>query len=309
MTDTYNDLLSEELGNSAWDMLKKEATSMTPTQYATTAADIAGIFDPTPCSDAAALVLSAAQGDGLGVLLSLASMIPYAGDALAKPAKIAKYAPKTAKILGSILSVGGTLVKSGGKFVKGGREALENAGVTLKKVAELRKKALDKVKQAMLDAKNKVPGNKDCEKLVGKKGEKRRLQMAGENGKNGEWVGGKQPADGNGTLKFNNEIELPDGRKVSEIDYKNGGADFENYVEGGKHDLWEVTGNAKTDGDALTNMMREKNPSWDPPDKDLYTLHHFEDGQVGYVPTVLHDRRIGGAAHTGANSMMNNKLF
>ncbi|WP_308915779.1 hypothetical protein [Jannaschia sp. LMIT008] len=42
-----------------------------------------------------------------------------------------------------------------------------------------------------------------------------------------------------------------------------------------------------------------------------YVLHHFEDGQVGYVPQTIHDngRGYSGASHTGANSIMDNDLF
>jgi len=56
-------------------------------------------------------------------------------------------------------------------------------------------------------------------------------------------------------------------------------------------------------------MIRETNPSYEPPDKELFTLHHFEDGSVGYVPQVIHDRDQMGVAHTGGNSMTNNQLF
>jgi len=70
MTDTYNDALKDQLGKNVWDQLASEAKSMSKLEYATVTADIAGIFDPTPASDGAALVLSAIQGDGLGVLLS-----------------------------------------------------------------------------------------------------------------------------------------------------------------------------------------------------------------------------------------------
>ncbi len=53
------------------------------------AADVAGIFDPTPISDGVSGVLSLGKGDFLGAGLSVASMVPYLGDAVAKPAKFA----------------------------------------------------------------------------------------------------------------------------------------------------------------------------------------------------------------------------
>ena len=70
-----------------------------------------------------------------------------------------------------------------------------------------------------------------------------------------------------------------------------------------------MTGSAKTDGDALLAQMRETNPHRQPPDASEFTLHHFEDGSVGYVPQVIHDRSMDGVVHTGGNSMINNQLF
>ena len=56
-------------------------------EAAQTAADVAGIFDPTPTSDAVSAGISIARGDWLGAGLSAVSMIPYLGDAVAKPIK------------------------------------------------------------------------------------------------------------------------------------------------------------------------------------------------------------------------------
>ena len=51
-------------------------------------ADLAGIFDPTPISDGVAAGIDLSEGDLAGAGLSLLSMIPYVGDAVAKPVKI-----------------------------------------------------------------------------------------------------------------------------------------------------------------------------------------------------------------------------
>ncbi len=53
-------------------------------------ADLAGIVDPTPISDGTSGTISLFKGDLGAAGLSVASMIPYAGDALAKPAKVFK---------------------------------------------------------------------------------------------------------------------------------------------------------------------------------------------------------------------------
>ena len=302
MTDAYNDALSEQLKKNVWDRLKSEAANMSPIEYASVTADIAGIFDPTPTSDAAGLVLSAVQLDALGVLLSVGSMVPYAGDAVAKPLKIAKRAPKTAKALEAVLNAGDNLAKAGANVLK-------RSGLSLGQVALARKKALARVQQAMLDARKKLPGCEDC-LLVGAKGEQRLLQMP-RKGKNGKWntPDGEAPAAGTGSFEFAAPKKLPDGREVTEIKFRNGTPVFDDYVNGPKYDLWEVSGDAKIDGDRLSAMMRETNPNWQPPSSKDYVLHHFENGQVGYVPRVIHDRAIGGVGHTGGNSMINNQLF
>lgn len=56
-------------------------------EMAGTAADVAGMVDPTPASDLIGAGLSLRKGDFLGAGLSVASMVPYLGDALAKPVK------------------------------------------------------------------------------------------------------------------------------------------------------------------------------------------------------------------------------
>ncbi|MFD0345731.1 hypothetical protein ACFQ0M_05840 [Kitasatospora aburaviensis] len=53
-----------------------------------------GIFDPTPISDGASGVVSLFRGDWMGAGLSVAAMVPYVGDAAAKPAKLAKLLAK-----------------------------------------------------------------------------------------------------------------------------------------------------------------------------------------------------------------------
>lgn len=303
MSDAYNDALAEQTKKNVWDRLKSEAAGMTPTEYASVVADVAGIFDPTPISDGVGLVLAVAQGDALGAALSLGSMVPYVGDALAKPMKIAKHAPETAKALEAML-------KAGDELASAGQAALKQAGLSLEQVAAARTQALKTVQQAMLDARQRVPNCMSC-KLVGSAGEQRVLQMPTQSA-NGKWTStatGDAPPTGNGVFGFSEPRTLPDGRQVSEIPFKNGAPDFDAYVEGGKHQLWEVSGNADIDGARLQAMMRQQNPAWTAPDPKQYVLHHLEDGSVGYVPRVLHDKAKGGVGHTGGNSMINNQLF
>jgi hypothetical protein len=303
MTDTYNNALSEQLRKNVWDTLEREAKSMSPLDVATTMTDITGIFDPTPLSDGAGFILSAVQGDGLGAALSLGSMIPYAGDALAKPLKFAKKAPQTAKALEAFLHASDNLAMAG-------QAALKRAGLSLEQVGAARKQALAKVQQAMLDVKVHKTGCVECG-LVGAKGQNRSLHMP-HTGNNGKWktTTGEQPMDGNGMFEFHQERTVPDGRKVKEIEFRNGTPNFDNYVEGKKYNLWEVSGNADVDARELRKMMHETDANWTAPSRKDFVLHHFEDGQVGYIPRNIHDIfPFNGVAHTGGNSMINNKLF
>lgn len=192
MTDAYQDALQEQAKKSLWDTLAQEAKGMSKLEVASLTADVAGIFDPTPACDVAGGLLSLAQGDLLGVGLSVASFIPYAGDALAKPLKIAKRAPRTAKLIEKLLLRGDNLAKAG-------RAALEQT-FKLSEVAAARRKALARVQQAMLDARNRVPGCEDCAKLVDVDGTRRMLQLPASGG---TWktLDGTQPASGSGVFK------------------------------------------------------------------------------------------------------------
>ena len=63
-------------------------------EAAKAAADLAGIVDPTPASDLVSMGMSIAERDWVGALLSGVSFVPYLGDALSKPIKLAGQAVK-----------------------------------------------------------------------------------------------------------------------------------------------------------------------------------------------------------------------
>jgi hypothetical protein len=63
-------------------------------ELAASAADVAGMVDPTPVSDLIGAGLAVRKGDWFGAGMSVASMVPYVGDALAKPAKAVRAAKK-----------------------------------------------------------------------------------------------------------------------------------------------------------------------------------------------------------------------
>ena len=64
-----------------------EADSELKWEMAGAAADAAGLVDPTPASDLVGAGLSLRKGDLWGAALSTVSMVPYLGDAVAKPVK------------------------------------------------------------------------------------------------------------------------------------------------------------------------------------------------------------------------------
>ena len=272
-----------------------EARNMPNVQRVQLAADIAGIFDPTPTSDAVGAITSGLQGDWLGVGLSLVGMVPYIGDT-GKIGKIARIAPRTGRALESLLRMSDNMAAAG-------RSALQAAGLGLDQVAAARRQATERVRAAMRQARNGNPNCRDCRRL----GRQRTSRMP-DNGPNGQWRGGVKPEDGNGVFEFAEPKTLPDGTVVDSIEFRDGFPVFDDYVAGGRHQLWEMTGEAGADARALTRQLRETNPGYRPPGQG-YTLHHFEDGSVGYVPSTIHNTGQGGVAHTGGASITNNDLF
>lgn len=90
---------------------------------AKTAADVAGLVDPTPISDTIAAGMALSDGDIAGAGLSLISWIPYLGDAVAKPIKGARTTARVAKLM----------------------RLLEKANERLKKALDAIKKIRDKI--------------------------------------------------------------------------------------------------------------------------------------------------------------------
>jgi len=80
-------------------------------EAAKTAADVAGLIDPTPISDTIAAGMALSDGDFLGAGLNLVSWIPYLGDAVAKPIKGTRAAAKIAKLMDKLAGLKGKLKK------------------------------------------------------------------------------------------------------------------------------------------------------------------------------------------------------
>lgn len=298
MTEEYNKALNDQLEANIWDTLKQEATSLKPAEYAQLTADIAGIFDPSPISDTAGLGLSLWNGDWLGAGISVVGYVPYLGDTL-KPVKIALLAPRTAKAIEGFMRAGDNLAKAG-------KEVLEQT-FNLKQVAAARQTAAKKVREAIMRCRNN-PNSRACKGVLNKNGKPIGAKMPASDSTKGKWIDSNgnridQPADGNG--KFRVDAKDPVTGEVTPVDieWKDGFPDYGPHVNGEKLEIWEVTGNMHKDETQFAEMMRAKDPNWDPP--EYSTLHHFEDGTVGYVPRNIHS----GVNHTGGRAITDNDLF
>ncbi len=81
-------------------------------EMAQAAVDVAGIIDPTPISDGISASMSLYKGDLIGAGLSLVSMVPFVGDALAKAVKGPRTAARIAKLETKILALTARLNKA-----------------------------------------------------------------------------------------------------------------------------------------------------------------------------------------------------
>ena len=260
-------------------------------QAAKLTADITGIGDPTPASDGISLSMSVAEGDWLGAFLSGVSFIPYAGDAFAKPMKMARATKTIAKIES--------------------------------KAAALAKQVAHYKSQAKPIARRKVAAAKERARRA-KEAATRYVDdlKCGHCKKSGNTFGTQTPATGRwgpngGGAKGNSRWTSDDG-SVS-LDYKEGYPDFSTskppslHTDGGGKVEIAMEGNSK-DFTAARNAMREKidDPKW-PGVKGKkapngYTWHHKEDGTtMELVRTDVHDKAVSGAAHTGGASIVSGK--
>ncbi|OON62785.1 hypothetical protein B0920_04955 [Massilia sp. KIM] len=100
-------------------------------EMAASAADLTGIVDPTPASDIVGASIAIYKGDWIGAGLSLASMIPYAGDALAKPVKAGRATKRLAALraqLSDLNEKAETLRKAEKRLAGTDAKAIERAG-------------------------------------------------------------------------------------------------------------------------------------------------------------------------------------
>ena len=118
-------LEAEKEANGLLDNLNEEAVL----NGIELAADVAGIADPTPISDAIAAGIALKRGDWIGAGLSVVSWVPWLGDAIAKPVKGSRMVKRTAVLAAKMKKA----ADKARKAAKQRAEALKRAKERLKK--------------------------------------------------------------------------------------------------------------------------------------------------------------------------------
>lgn len=253
------------------------------------AIDLAGIVDPTPISDAISLARSAAGGDWISAGLSVVSMLPYAGDAIAKPLKGAKI---TEKILNLKKRIADNAVKARQVVIN----SLKKDAAIIR--AERAKKKGEEISKELTQL---------CPMEVNRYGThspKQGWKQGGERG-NGPW----NPKESGLRPDKIKKIESVTGGKP--VQFKDGYPDFSEYTykaEGldGKSISGEVevqlseTGNRSADIKLANGAMAKKLGLDKFKEPEGYTWHHTEDGTtMQLVPSNLHNN----VPHSGGVSL------
>jgi len=269
--------------------LEKDLADLTKSnewQATKSAADIAGIIDPTPTSDAISFGMSVAEGDWVGAFLSGVSFIPYLGDAVAKPVKIAR----ATKAIVAIERRAAAIAKQINHLKSVAYKTAQRKMAAAAERARRAKEAGERYAKAMKCKKCPKPANRFGTPLPS----------------TGKWKGEK-----------GNSRWTSDDGSVS-LDYKEGYPDFSTSKPKSVAGEVEIDMRGKgSDFTAARNQMREKreNPKWPGNGKnapDGYTWHHKEDGTtMQLVRTDVHDKRISrggsGASHGGGESIVSGK--
>ncbi|MCF6253008.1 MAG: HNH endonuclease [Methylococcaceae bacterium] len=236
------------------------------------ALDVAGIADPTPISDGLSGLMSLARGDFIGAGLSLVSMVPYAGDALAKTTKGARLTAKIAKLEKNIVSaIAATKAAKASIASKAIREARSAAA---KVKLAIKRKTCTTCSIASNPFGTRLPG--DGNWINGTKG-------------NGDWM----PDLSSSRTKEINKIT--GGKPVK---FKNGYPDFSDYSE--KTVKIDMRGNHGSD---FTQANKAAGYNGTP--KGM-TWHHHQDGiTMQLVPKKLHNE----VPHTGGVSIVTDKGY
>ena len=255
-------------------------------ELAQAAIDVAGIVDPTPISDVIGAGFSLLRGDFIGAGLSLVSIIPYAGDALAKTAKGARAAKKINDLRKRILALkkGVSASIAATSLAKKVAQKTAAAAVRAKRVANAAKKAA-KAKR--------IPGCKPPGNRFGTSSPK----------KYGKWSNPKDPANSNWIpdpkSKRGKAILKASGGKP--IKFKNGYPDFSPFAK--KKVQIDMQGDHYYDF-KKANKAAGFGDTAKPP-KGM-TWHHHEDGTTMLlIPKDINNK----VSHTGGASIVKDKGY
>ena len=251
-----------------------------------TAADLAGIVDPTPTSDALSMGMSIAEGDWVGAFLSGVSFVPYLGDTIAKPIKLARASKTVMAIERKAAALARTIDHYKSAAIRIAQRKMAAAAERARRAMEAGKRYAESMKCGK------------CPKVSNRFG----TQLP----KSGTWKGEK------GNSRWTNE----DG-SVS-LDYKEGYPDFATsdppsiYPKGdGKVEI-EMMGNKSDFGEAreaMRDKLGDRNwPGNGQNQPDGYTWHHTEDGvTMQLVNKDIHAKTKSGPAHIGGESIVSGK--
>ena len=103
-------------------------------ELAASAVDVAGMVDPTPASDLIGAGMAVRKGDWLGAGMSIVSIVPYVGDALAKPAKAVRAAKRINELRQTVTKLTSKLADL--RKVERQERMAEVAGKKSKQIAE-----------------------------------------------------------------------------------------------------------------------------------------------------------------------------
>lgn len=241
-------------------------------ELAQTAVDVAGIVDPTPISDVVGAGMSLYRGDLIGAGLSLVSVIPYAGDALAKTAKGARAAKRMNELRKSIAAGIARVAKA-----RDLARTSAAASVRAKRAAEAAKKAAE------------AKGCKACAAASNRFG----TRLPAD--EKGVWAGEK-----------GNSVWTPNGGGGSPVRYNDGYPDFSPFSKQTVKIDMDLAGDRAKDFKAADEAVRKalNDPTWQKP-KDM-VWHHVEDGTtMQLVPKDVHTP----AQHTGGVSVVTDPEF
>lgn len=267
-------------------------------EMAQIAADTAGLADPSPVSDGISAAISVARGDWWGAALSVVSMVPYAGDAVAKPIKAVRAAKSVQRIRRALATAKATTAR------------LQRQAILARQKATT---AVRRAKRAAAESKAKVKSRTYGQCPVNRFGTNIPTtgSWKGELG-NSHW----NPPKGSEAYQA---IKKYDKRGTG-VHFKNGYPDFSPFVE--KHNgvpvkveipmqgyIQKTSKSGKLykmspDFKAANDAMKRLDPKWKQPENT--TWHHVEDGKTMIlVPTDVHKN----TPHSGGGSLIGDEAF